>query len=371
MLATAGRILSYQGAPAEIFYSASCGGRSESASEVWARSNLPYLRSVEDDVHDGDTPWILDLTLEDAERALRRIGFEGSLENVDVLARNDSGRASRLRLSGMRPDAITGEQFRSALGATVVRSTAFSVAKRGSTLRLTGRGYGHGVGMCVIGAGRRARRGESADAILGKYYPGLTVSRLGDASVSRAADAPPVAAAAPGLISVPDGSTISAAELQRLAARAQETLSTRLGQTVEPVAVELHGTLDGFRAATGRPWWVSAAVTGTRVVLAPAALLAQREGVETVLHVAVAEVLMTRALVDRPAWVRVGGARYFARAVAGNTASAPNSSGPLRCPADVELTLAISAGAQREAESRAEACFARAYAQTNDWRSVR
>ena len=47
----------YQGAPAEIFYSASCGGRSESASAVWARSNLPYLQSVRDDVHDDDEPW--------------------------------------------------------------------------------------------------------------------------------------------------------------------------------------------------------------------------------------------------------------------------------------------------------------------------
>jgi len=372
-MATAGRILSYQGAPAEIFYSASCGGRSESASEIWARSNLPYLRSVDDDVHDGDTPWILDLTLEDAERALRRIGFEGSLQNVEVAARNDSGRASRLQLSGMRPDAITGEQFRSALGTTLVRSTAFSVARRGSALRLTGRGYGHGVGMCVIGAGRRARRGESVDAILGKYYPGLTISRLGDVPVSGIADAPPVAAAASprGLIRVPNGSTISAAELQRLAARAQQALATTLGQTVEPVTVELHETLDGFRAATGRPWWVSAAVTGTRVDLAPAALLAQRDGVETVLQVAIAEVLMTRALAGRPAWVRVGGARYFARAAAASTASGSNSRDPLRCPADAELTLAISAAAQRDAESRAEACFARAYTRSGDWRTIK
>jgi stage II sporulation protein D len=373
VLATAGRILTYQGAPAEIFYSASCGGRSESASEIWARSNLPYLRSVEDDVHEEDTPWILDLTLEDAERALRRNGFEGSLQDVEVAARNDSGRASRLQLRGMRPEAITGEQFRSALGATVVRSTAFSVAKRGSALRLTGRGYGHGVGMCVIGAGRRARRGESVEAILEKYYPGLTISRLGDVPAPVIADAPLVAPAASprGLIRVPNGSTFSAAELQRLAARAQQALATTLGQTVEPVAIELHDTLDGFRAATGRPWWVSAAVTGTRVDLAPAALLGQREGVETVLRVAIAEVLMTRALAGRPAWVRVGGARYFARATAGSAASGAKSRGPLRCPADAELTLAISAGAQRDAEARAEACFARAYARANDWRSVR
>ena len=45
---------------------------------------------------------------------------------VEVAARNDSGRVSRLRLSGMRPAAITGEQFRAAVGATDVRSTAFA-----------------------------------------------------------------------------------------------------------------------------------------------------------------------------------------------------------------------------------------------------
>ena len=41
-----------------------------------------------------------------------------------------------------------------------------------TTLRFTGRGYGHGVGMCVIGAGRRATRGETVRAILAQYYPG-------------------------------------------------------------------------------------------------------------------------------------------------------------------------------------------------------
>jgi hypothetical protein len=51
--------------------------------------------------------------------------------------------------------------------------------------------------------------------------------------------------------------------------------------------------------------------------------------------------------------------------------SVPDSKTRLKCPADAELTLAISAAAQREAESRAEACFARAYATTHDWRAVR
>jgi hypothetical protein len=43
----------------------------------------------------------------------------------------------------------------------------------------------------------------------------------------------------------------------------------------------------------------------------------------------------------------------------------------VKCPADAELTMALSASAQREAESRAERCFARELAKTGDWRSVR
>ena len=84
---------------------------------------------------------------------------------------------TRLRLVGLRPDVISGDRFRLAIGAGELRSTAFELEARGSTLRFTGRGYGHGVGMCVIGAGRRAMRGESVEAILAKYFPGLTLAR--------------------------------------------------------------------------------------------------------------------------------------------------------------------------------------------------
>ena len=377
-LATAGRILTYQGAPAEIFYSASCGGRSESAAEVWPRSNLPYLRSVEDDVHEDDEPWTLELPLEEVQRALRRSGFAGTLTDVEVAARSDSGRAVRLELSGMRPGVIAGEQFRAAVGTIALRSTAFTVRRRGGTLQFTGRGFGHGVGMCVIGAGRRARRGENTERILAKYYPGLAVTRLADVpelSISRrrpAAPAAPAPAPRGGLtVRVPPNSSISAAELQRLADRTQTALTRTLGVPAAPIDVHLHDTLDSFRAATGSPWWVSAVASGGSIALAPVAALGQRGGVEPALRVAIAESLIAPALANRPAWVRVGGARYFARTLDGGATPGAGSRDRVRCPADAELTFAISAGAQREAEARAEACFARAYAQTKDWRAVR
>jgi stage II sporulation protein D len=179
-LATAGRILTYKGAPAEIFYSASCGGRSETASAAWPTTGVtrPYLRSVKDNVHDDDVPWTLEKSLSELQADLERSGFRGTLKNVEIKSRTKSDRAAVLKLSGMDPDRIAGDQFRSAIGTTVLRSTAFSLKKDHDTIRFTGRGYGHGVGMCVIGAGRRARRGETVEQILKAYYPGLKIEQL-------------------------------------------------------------------------------------------------------------------------------------------------------------------------------------------------
>lgn len=177
-MATAGRILTHRGSPAEIFYSASCGGRSEAVSDAWGTPAIPYLRSVKDDVHDDDMQWTLSLPLGDLQTALERSGHAGRLKNVDIAKRSKSGRAAFMKVSGMRPDRISGDQLRAAVGFARLRSTAFSVKKKDEQITFTGRGYGHGVGMCVIGAGRRARRGETTTDILKHYYPGLKIESL-------------------------------------------------------------------------------------------------------------------------------------------------------------------------------------------------
>jgi stage II sporulation protein D len=175
-LVTAGRVLTYNGRPAEVFYSASCGGHSESAADVWPGAGQPYLPAAADDVHGDDPAWTVELPLRRVERALRRAGFEGGrLQRVEIEQRSASGRVTRLRLVGLRPEVMSGNDFRLAIGASELRSTAFEMNARGDTLRFSGRGYGHGVGLCVVGAGRRALRGESFEAILAHYFPGLTL----------------------------------------------------------------------------------------------------------------------------------------------------------------------------------------------------
>ena len=169
-MATAGRILTHDGSPAEIFYSASCGGRSEAVSDAWGRPPRPYLRSVKDDVHGDDMEWTLSMPIADLQAALERSGHQGRLKNVGIAKKSKSGRAAFVKVSGMQPDRISGDQLRAAVGYARLRSTAFSVKKKDDQITFTGRGYGHGVGMCVIGAGRRARRGETAAEILKHYY---------------------------------------------------------------------------------------------------------------------------------------------------------------------------------------------------------
>jgi SpoIID/LytB domain protein len=387
-LATVGRIITYKGSAAEVYYSASCGGRSERADAVWPGANLPYLVSVVDDVHEGDQEWTLELTLPQIQEALRANGFAGRrLTDVRIDERNDSGRVAALRLTGLQPDVIAGQPFRLAIGANRLRSTAFSIARRGDVVRFTGRGFGHGVGLCVIGAGRRARRGESADAILAKYYPGLRITTLDHVtppapvetavappkpkpadvarSTSRGESIIPAIPSTGIVVRVPRGSNVSARELERMASRARDSLSQSLGTSVAPITIVLHDTVDRFREATGRPWWVNWVAAGTAIDLSPAPALDRNEAVERAVTEAIAELFVAPALANRPAWVRVGAARYFAQP---SRPAVP--AGKLRCPSDAELTLAISAAAQRDADTRAEACFARAYAISKDWRAV-
>ena len=361
-MATTGQILTWNGVPAELFYSASCGGYSETADHVWPGADHPYMRSAPDDVHDGDPPWAVDLTLQDLQRALAAAGFQGRLSDVEVDDRSPSGRAIRLRLSGLQPAVIAGAEFRAAIGTVKLRSTLFSIVRRGTILRFTGRGYGHGVGMCVIGAGRRAARGENVRAILAQYYPGLDVTSLAGMGVGGVGDRDGI------VVEVPRSLGLAEAEVARLTARVRDDLAGVLGTSVAPITVRVHASLESFRLATGRPWWVRSVSAGTSIDLVPAALLARPAGFDGALRIAVAELFVSEGLRGRPVWVRIGAARYFARNA---PSAAPDAESREPCPSDAELMLATSASAQRAAEARAEACFAREYRRTGDWRAVR
>lgn len=182
--ATGGRVLLKAGVPADIYYSASCGGRTEIPSAVWPGAENPsYLPSRRDDACGGTPVWSVELSAGDLLRALRAGGFTGDrLREMRVASRNGSGRVARLRLDGLQPNAISGQDLRVVVGQTLgwqhIKSTMFELRRDGDRYQFSGRGSGHGVGMCVVGSTRLAADGRSAADILKRYFPGLTIGTL-------------------------------------------------------------------------------------------------------------------------------------------------------------------------------------------------
>ncbi len=382
--ATSGRMLLSQGQPAFVFYSASCGGRTESASEVWPGA-IDYAgeASQHDDADDNEPAWESDVRVQDIERALRVAGLRGDrLRDIRVVARNQSNRVSRVRVDGFAPPEISGHEFRMAVGRVAgfqaLKSTAFDVTRTGSGYHFRGRGFGHGVGLCVIGAGSRAARGITADEILKFYYPGLTIGRGATGALTTVV--PPTIPAAPTArdprvapvatdvaLALPGTEEGERATLMTLIRRSRDEVIKATG-AIPParLRVTVHPTVDSFGRATGQPWWVSGATEGAAIDLLPLTTLKQQGQLERTVRHEIAHALLDGALSKRPMWVREGAAAYFASP----PASRPSGS-RVTCPSDAELLRPVSAGAQRDAYSRAEACFAREIARGQRWDQVR
>ena len=230
--ATAGQMLLYDGAVCDARFSKCCGGVTEQYCSAWDDRDVPYLISR----YDGEgilgpdsefsssrirslapeflESWILSLdapaycnTRDPALLAQILPGFDletrdffrwtvtyspeeirelvrnrldedlGAIMDLQPLERGPSGRIIRLRIHGRNKALIVGKELeiRRALSRTHLYSSAFVVQRDGSNFVLRGAGWGHGVGLCQIGAAVMASRGKTYDEILRHYYPGSSV----------------------------------------------------------------------------------------------------------------------------------------------------------------------------------------------------
>jgi len=226
----------------------------------------------------------------------------------------------------------------------------------------------------VIGAGTRAAQGTSADEILRFYFPGLTVGQVGTPApaAARKTDAPRSTPArgdgADVRLALPGGEEGHRESLVALIRSARDAVARMTGaRAPASLRVTVHPTVESFGRATGQPWWVSGATDGSAIDLLPVTILERRGQLERTVRHEVAHAIVDGALADRPMWVREGAAIYFA--------DPPPSGAPVpsrvSCPSDAEMLRPVSAGAQREAYARAQACFARQVAQGRRWTDVR
>jgi len=206
---TAGEIVTYEGEPIEARYSKSCGGITETFSVVWGEEDRPYSPSfrdwerdegydastdegflefypVKDSFCNVDFPgienlyrWEVSYSREELTERLRHLGV-GKVLHVVPLKRGRSGRIYELSVIGLECERkIRGEYaIREALGDPFLPSSAFVVERVGNRFILKGMGWGHGVGMCQMGAIGMAVRGYSYRDILKHYYRGADVRHV-------------------------------------------------------------------------------------------------------------------------------------------------------------------------------------------------
>lgn len=373
--ATTGLVLMDSGSPAHVYYSSWCGGHTELPSHAWSSArDVVYLPARPDSACMDGAPWTSEMTEPELRRVLEASGLRGDrIDGLRVMTRHPSGRAAELGITGMVPDRLDANAFRSAagrlLGWQTVKSTWFEARRSSTGYVLTGRGAGHGVGLCIRGAINRGRQGASRDDILAAYFPGLRPSK---AAAQRAGGSMPAARTL--RVTLPEGEREARGATRSLAVRLLQDVARRLGLP-EPADVELvfHPTVEAYTRATGQPWWTAGRTTGSRVDLLPRAVLASRSILEPTLRHEFTHVLADRTLAGRPLWVREGLAVHLAgeaNRTAGRT-SAGSAAAAQACPSDASLRSPGSAEAMRRAYDAAGACVARALEAGVAWQDLR
>jgi stage II sporulation protein D len=176
--ATRGQVLLWEDRVLEAVFSSTCGGATRSASEAFGDESPAPLRGVPCGLCDGTqfSTWSARVKRADAGKAL---GLGGPLSALVDATWHPSGRlAGIVAQGGTASRKVAPNQFRDLFGAAG-RSTWFTkIELSGDVVAVEGRGFGHGAGMCQVGASKLAAAGRSCRDILARYYPESRVGWL-------------------------------------------------------------------------------------------------------------------------------------------------------------------------------------------------
>ncbi|MFL5812914.1 MAG: SpoIID/LytB domain-containing protein [Bdellovibrionia bacterium] len=192
-------------APIKAFYSSSCAGQTQLPQDVWGNSFPGFKHRVACPYCAGNAKlaWNLNLTSTEAEKLLRqgaledgaqsgwpkqwrRIIQEGQLVDLKPgavsLSRMLSVRSVWLWAGNRMELPLSAPKFREWIGPGRLKSTSFQIylglEKGAQIFQLSGRGNGHGVGMCQLGAKFMGEKGYTSIAILKHYYPDALLQKL-------------------------------------------------------------------------------------------------------------------------------------------------------------------------------------------------
>ncbi len=170
---TRGEILTYNGKPINALYHSTSGGQTELPEEVFGRS-FPYLRSVKTECSTSPLyVWERRISRKDLENVFGK----SHIESIEIRSKTSTGRAKEIAVVGDEGNmTISALDFRKKLGWRRLPSTWFEVTGKQDMFLFSGKGYGHGVGMCQWSALEMANRGANYKEILSTFYPGTIIT---------------------------------------------------------------------------------------------------------------------------------------------------------------------------------------------------
>jgi SpoIID/LytB domain protein len=191
---TAGQVLQYGNEICDCRYYKCCGGKTEVWRTCWEDIDVPYIRSVRCDYCKSPSPKVLRLVLNDYDQETKdfrdwtvhytdeeldaiiaeKSGIDfGEIQELVPLHRGASGRIDSLKIVGSRHTEVIGKELkiRYWLSKSCLYSSWFEVSHADGVWTLTGHGWGHGAGLCQIGAAVMASEGHRYEEILSYYYP--------------------------------------------------------------------------------------------------------------------------------------------------------------------------------------------------------
>lgn len=321
--ATRGEILWFGGAPASTHYHQNCGGAIAASTEAWPTAKEPYLRNHPDPYCAASAPlkWESTISIGDLDAALHAASLSPppGWTALEVVSRSHSGRAQRLRfLGGASTDTlISASSFRfavdRALGWNKIRSDLYEIRNAGDHLIFSGRGSGHGVGMCQAGVEEMAREGKDYRQILSFYYPGTQLATApADQWRKRITERFELVSTTPEN----DSGLLPAAE--RILKENEAAVGWHLSFRVR---LQIFPTLDRYRDTTGQPGWVAATTRDRTIRLQPLAQLRKKSILESTLRHELYHLLIeSHAHSDIPLWFREGLVLYLSDPVQANSA---------------------------------------------------
>ena len=168
---TLGEVIKYDGKVAETIFCASSGGYTVSSAEAWGENSIPYLISKEDPY--STHPWQYTLKSGDLKKLNLTDVYGAKLEL------NNSNRVNNIIFNTSKGDrTILAKDFRSKIGNTLIKSTLFDINCENGNVIISGKGYGHGVGMSQYGAVEMAKKGNTYKDIIDFYFPGTNIEKI-------------------------------------------------------------------------------------------------------------------------------------------------------------------------------------------------